>query len=120
MKRVYFNRNAGEDFIDIPDNEDPHMHVGAHLITRVVRIPENKMVKWSARDQQELNDLQERKAAFDRVHRRRVEEVVVRVFSHLPSDRHPVIIETLINRADEIRDALEPYDSGVRQKSSEG
>lgn len=116
MKRVYFSRpGLGEDHIDIPDGDDPAKHIASHLITRCKEDEmKNHKPTWSIRDEQLLKELQERKAAFEKAHWVPVMDMVTRLNLKIEGLTHQGTAERMIQRADEIRDALEPFDSGVR------
>jgi hypothetical protein len=72
----------------------------------------NEKLKWSAADEQALAELLERKDQFIRSTKSAVAEAVDRFFyrSMGPGD----LADALIEHADSVRDALAPYDSGVR------
>ena len=73
---------------------------------------------WSKRDEYDLQDLLKRKAAFDAVNREPVLKVVKKLRALVGAKADPQKDESvatgLINMADAIRDALAPFDSGVR------
>ena len=72
---------------------------------------------WTKLDEAMLNELQERKAAFELARIRPVIEMVCKVHPKI-TDYGAVIQEIadrMIEHADMIRDALAPFDSGVRQ-----
>lgn len=87
--------------------------------------------QWSARDQAELDALVKRKAAFDAEARKPLYDVVAAM--HLSTNDAPgwappapnpqvpyqVVVERLIAFAGTLRDALAPFDSGVRSGSDE-
>lgn len=74
---------------------------------------------WSNRDEAALNDLQQRRKAFIDEHKPAVRKAIVATYEGL--DNQPVRLEGIVNvwigHADAIRDALEPFDSGVRAGS---
>ncbi len=78
---------------------------------------------WSKRDEYDLQDLLKRKAAFDVVNREPVLEVVKKLRALVGVKADPQKDESvatgLINMADAIRDALAPFDSGVRVAQSD-
>jgi hypothetical protein len=84
----------------------------------------NKPVKWSVQDQRALDDLIERKEQFMTINQAPIEEIVVGLtpghltdLEKLPVKTHALrkyMTEMMINNADQIRDALAPFDSGVR------
>ena len=70
------------------------------------------MHKWTREDEAQLLALQKLKEEFERQHRTRLEQVVGRFhFQKMDTEK---LVEALIQHAEEIRDALNPYDSGVR------
>lgn len=79
--------------------------------------------QWTSRDQAELDALQKRKAAFETEARAPLNKLVADLGLHLgfeapslgPTPPYPVrVVDVLIGRADALRDALEPFDSGIR------
>ena len=84
--------------------------------------------KWSSRDQAELDTLQKRKAAFESEARaplmtiaEKLRLTTVPALYPAPSMNPPAaqvpwleITKLLAANADALRDALEPFDSGVR------
>jgi hypothetical protein len=82
--------------------------------------------QWTSRDQAELDALQKRKAAFDAEARKPLYDVAAAMGlttsdapswappSPNPQIPHQVVVERLISFAGTLRDALEPFDSGVR------
>ena len=73
---------------------------------------------WSKRDEYDLQDLLKRKAAFDAVNREPVLKVVKKLRALVGAKADPqkdeCVATGLINMADAIRDALAPFDSGIR------
>lgn len=66
--------------------------------------------RWTAKDESNLADLIQRKERIMRENRVPVEEVV-----HMMGvDQPDLVVRELINHADAVRDALEPFDSGAR------
>jgi hypothetical protein len=78
--------------------------------------------KWSQRDEAELACLLDRKKAFEAEARAPLNKIVVDMGLSLapsqslgPQPPYPSrIVDLLVARADELRDALAPFDSGVR------
>lgn len=67
---------------------------------------------WSRRDQAALDDLQKRKQTA----RMPVHAVITRIRAALGAVYGPdQMVDEFINRADAIRDALAPFDSGIRE-----
>ena len=73
---------------------------------------------WSKRDEYDLQDLLKRKAAFDAAAHAPVLDVAINirtlVNSMVEPDANESLVSALINYADSIRDALAPFDSGIR------
>lgn len=79
-----------------------------------------RAVPWTASEERKLRKLREEVAALEarRVFARaQVEKVVGEAAAHLRAGTG-TIGEWLIEHADEVRDALEPFDSGVRAAAS--
>jgi len=86
--------------------------------------------QWTSRDQAELDALQKRKAAFDAEVRKPLYDVAAAMNlttndapgwappAPNPQVPHQVVVERLIAFADTLRDALEPFDSGIRYGSA--
>lgn len=78
---------------------------------------------WSKRDERDLQDLLKRKQAFDAAAHAPVLDVAIKIKSLINSmvepDANESLVSALINYADDIRDALEPFDSGVRVAQSD-
>ena len=72
---------------------------------------------WSRRDEEELACLLARKKAFESEARAPLEELV-REFDMRPDPDYNNVIDRLIIRADEFRDALKPFDSRIRRRSA--
>ena len=79
--------------------------------------------QWTLRDQAELDALTKRKAAFESEARAPLNKLVASMGLSLgleapslgPTPPYPSrIVDALIARADDLRDALKPFDSGVR------
>jgi hypothetical protein len=69
-------------------------------------------ITWGAADERLLQTLQERKRFFDEQKRTAVQKVVGDLYYCSMSFYD--LVDALIENAESIRDALEPYDSGVR------
>ncbi len=84
---------------------------------------------WSKADEAELQSMLKRKATFTEEAERPVRSVIVAVRTSLDNslgncsldwsdltsnDGVEILVATLINYADSIRDALAPFDSGIR------
>ena len=73
---------------------------------------------WSKRDEYDLQDLLKRKQAFDAAAHAPVLDVAINirtlVNSMVEPDANESLVSALINYADSIRDALAPFDSGIR------
>lgn len=78
---------------------------------------------WSLRDEQTLQALVERKQAFETEARAPLNKLIADMKLNLgfeaptsaPTEPYPKrIVDAFIARADELRDALKPFDSGVR------
>jgi len=67
---------------------------------------------WTTNDEQRLQEMLVRKQLFTSRTRAKLEEVVEQFFYSYMSAND--IVDELIKHADDIRDALQPYDSGVR------
>lgn len=72
--------------------------------------PERPAPSWSKRDEENLNLLLMRKKEFNSHYMPPVQKIAEAI-SELPVARR---FDWLIDQADNIRDALEPFDSGVR------
>jgi len=73
---------------------------------------------WTSRDQAALADMINRRRAFYERNTVAVKHIVVSIrmgIGSSPTDDE--LVEELIAKADAIRDALEPFDSGVRAGS---
>ncbi len=78
------------------------------------------MPNWSRRDEQVLAELLERKRRFELTARMPVHDVVNRIRAALGGAYGPdQMVDEFINNADSIRDALAPFDSGVRVAPSD-
>jgi hypothetical protein len=76
------------------------------------------MSKWSPKDQAKLQELQQRKAEHDAINLKRL-VAVVECFGCIGNTTTPEeVAEVLIANADAVRDALAPYDSGVRVEAA--
>lgn len=83
--------------------------------------------KWSNRDEAELKALLSRKKAFEAEARAPLNKIVVDMGLSLapaqslgPQPPYPSrIVDLMILRAEALRDALAPFDSGVRSGSDE-
>ncbi len=79
---------------------------------------------WTPADELSLQTLTERKTRFMEVSRAPIEMIVLGLtppnlteLNRFPVKEHALrkyMVEMMINNADEIRDALAPFDSGVR------
>ena len=76
------------------------------------------LIRWSPADQQKLNELIERKKAFDEEMLKPIDDLLART---LTIDAGPGIAKSqrkirtwLIWNADAVRDVLKPFDSGIR------
>ena len=71
---------------------------------------------WSYRDERDLRELMERKAEFDETYRPAVRLILTAIHENLRNQ--PVMLEGIVKKwidnADAIRDALAPFDSGIR------
>ena len=78
---------------------------------------------WSKRDERDLQDLLKRKQAFDAAAHAPVLDVAIKIKllinSMVEPDASESLVSALINYADAIRDALAPFDSGVRVAQSD-
>jgi len=75
---------------------------------------------WSKRDESDLQALLRRKQAFELTARMPVHDVVARIRTALGAVYGPdQMVDEFINHADAIRDALAPFDSGVRVAQSD-
>lgn len=76
---------------------------------------------WSNRDEAELSELQKRRQAFIDTNKPAVRKAVIACYDGL--ENQPVRLEGIVNiwidNADAIRDALAPFDSGVRVAQSD-
>lgn len=71
---------------------------------------------WSKRDEAVLQEMIRRKQAFELTARMPVHDVVARIRTALGAIYGPdQMVDALITHADAIRDALAPFDSGVRE-----
>ena len=72
--------------------------------------------KWSRQDEAALTELLDRKKAFEAEARAPLNKIVVDMAQSLgPQPPYPSrIVDLLVARADELRDALAPFGSGVR------
>ena len=77
--------------------------------------------KWSQRDEAALTELLDRKKAFEAEARAPLNKIVADMAQSLgPQSLYPwQIVDLMIARADALRDALAPFDSGVRSGSDE-
>lgn len=76
-----------------------------------------KRLKWTQNDQRALDQLVERKAAFEQAHRVPLEGFVrdtIQPHTGINSGCADSVAKWLIHNADTIRDLLLPFDSGVR------
>lgn len=69
---------------------------------------------WSAADEREFQSLSERRGRIMTERRAALDRVVAALHPHHSHDDRAKLAEAMISRADDVRDALEPYDSGVR------
>lgn len=69
--------------------------------------------RWTPQDEAALTGLLDRKKAFEAEARAPL-EALVREFDMRPDPDYNNVVDRLILRADEFRDALAPFDSGVR------
>lgn len=69
-------------------------------------------IKWSAADEAALRDLEQRRKLHNDVYMPGLVAVVKRTFNRGIDEK--AIAHALRQNADAIRDALEPFDSGVR------
>lgn len=76
----------------------------------------NKNLTWTLRDQQELEALQARRIKFYKEKTAPVLDVARNIVS-AGWDSPEELAQTLIQYADSLRDALAPFDSGVRMES---
>ena len=78
------------------------------------------MTKWTHRDQQQLEELLNRKSLHVNSARADVARVVARMFGHdMNKDSQSRIVEKLMEYAGPLRDALAPLDTGVRVEAPE-
>jgi hypothetical protein len=72
-------------------------------------------IKWTPQDQARLQELEQRRKLFNDLHMPLVAAVVKRALGDGYTDQSVAKISfQLVNHADDIRDALAPYDSSVR------
>lgn len=69
-------------------------------------------MKWTTEDEAALNALTKRRAAVMEVHRHRLKEVLAQVSA--PKFTEDERVDAAMRYADALRDALLPFDSGVR------
>lgn len=75
-------------------------------------------IRWTDADERELQSMINRKAAFETQARIPVINVVQRIRGTLGAvHNESQLVDALITHADAIRDALAPFDSGVREHS---
>lgn len=76
---------------------------------------------WSKRDEAVLQEMIRRKQAFELTARMPVHDVITRIRAALGAVFYgpDQMVDEFINNADAIRDALEPFDSGVRVAQSD-
>lgn len=72
--------------------------------------------KWTAGDQARLDELNSRKVAWEKQARAPLEDVIKQVFHRTTPTSVEIIRDRMIKNADSLRDALAPFDSGVRVK----
>lgn len=78
----------------------------------------SKTIRWTDADERELRSMINRKAVFETQARRPVIDVVQRIRGTLGAvHNESQLVDALITHADAIRDALAPFDSGVREGS---
>lgn len=74
--------------------------------------------KWSAAEEARLADMLERKRAFYEQYQPAVLRIAIELSNGIAqlegATRHVALKELLINNADEVRDVLAPFDTGVR------
>lgn len=76
-------------------------------------------ITWSKADEQRLKELQDRKAAWELSRLNPVYDMIKKVHPGVEGvNRLESVGERMIKHADLIRDALAPFDSGVRKKKS--
>lgn len=69
---------------------------------------------WGAADEAQFQRLQEQRTRVLDQRRRALDNTLQLTLNHLEDGERKQIAELLIRDADSIRDALEPYDSGIR------
>lgn len=74
---------------------------------------------WTRGDEYALQELQARKQRVFAARRRPVESIVSAMLSVRTEDQQ-FTVDWLISNADIVRDALKPFDSGVRVAAGEG
>lgn len=78
----------------------------------------NTLPTWTRDDENDLRALLKRKQAFDAAAHAPVLDVAINirtlVNSMVEPDANESLVSALINYADSIRDALAPFDSGIR------
>ena len=65
---------------------------------------------WTAKDEAALQELQQRRERIMSAHRQRLEDVLLPVFETLS----PAEVDSLLACAEQLRDALAPFDSRVQ------
>ncbi len=71
---------------------------------------------WSKADEQRLAELTARKSKFEAVNEAPVRAVILKIDPDLAHDGRALdaLVSAYVDHAEEIRDALAPFDSGVR------
>lgn len=79
------------------------------------------MTKWTHRDQQQLEELLNRKSLYMNSARAEISAVVGRMFSSgdMSDSGRSRIVEKIMEYAEPLRDALAPLDTGIRVEASE-
>ena len=78
--------------------------------------PMQNNIKWSAADAAALRELEPRRKLFNDVYMPKLSDTLKRVFGsrHFAGEGVAAMAFILSQHADEVRDALKPFDSGVR------
>lgn len=73
------------------------------------------MTTWTRKDQEQFNNLLERKKAFDSVKRNEFKKLIQTwPFTSYGKDDYDQMYEWFVNNADAINDFVSQFDSGVR------
>lgn len=91
--------------------ENPHAFGIPKNLNHPTRHTMNTNLNWTRRDQEELDRLLKRKEEFETRHRGHLTRVIITMTEAQPL---PAVVQQFIDHADALRDALAPFDSGVR------